>query len=475
MSEKNVPRAFNIFLSHSYQSPDANLYFFQIFSKLAEVQFDVDVGKKSTNVTRLERLIRRSDGFIGVYPFTLGQGTEPTREQLLDASRYFRLELRLAAQARKPILLCVDSRYRSTITAPAWCFVSPFDHREIAGGRRSPNQAAFAYEAERFFKVVASNRDHLDTWPARLWPSKVGILLPQTDAYTALRPRIEQWIREASQADTSLLAFPTSVDDRFLAEVDSLDWIAMDISAESVSTGIPGYVEGRSIPILRLLHRSDPTAAEVRSPLEDVLYGSVGYPKDILRWSSEAELEKGLKERIARIYEDPERIANAREAKEYFRRAVRRDEPIFISYAGGNAGIAARIAEVFRQRFRTVFDYRDRGESIKGGDPWLEQISTQLQRSKLGVILLSGEYLESENCMQEARMIIAARNEGKMQALPVKVTKEELTLPGYLSDLQYLRLWETAGEATILEHVLRLLEQPRARTAQGAGSKRRQD
>ena len=45
---------FKSFLSHRYKSPDVNLYFFDIFSRQSEVQFEVDVGSAPTCVTRLE-------------------------------------------------------------------------------------------------------------------------------------------------------------------------------------------------------------------------------------------------------------------------------------------------------------------------------------------------------------------------------------------------------------------------------------
>jgi hypothetical protein len=35
-------RAFKAFLSHSYRSPEVNLFFFGLFAKIAEVQFEAD-------------------------------------------------------------------------------------------------------------------------------------------------------------------------------------------------------------------------------------------------------------------------------------------------------------------------------------------------------------------------------------------------------------------------------------------------
>jgi hypothetical protein len=62
-------RPFRAFLSHRYKSPRVNEYFFSLFDGIATPVFRVDEGTKATSVTRLERMVRDSDGFIGLYPF----------------------------------------------------------------------------------------------------------------------------------------------------------------------------------------------------------------------------------------------------------------------------------------------------------------------------------------------------------------------------------------------------------------------
>jgi hypothetical protein len=83
---------------------------FQILSADANPQFAVDPGIIATSVTRLERLIRDADAFIGIYPFP--QDTDVTVERLKSESRYFRLELDLAERASKPAMVFVDRRKR---------------------------------------------------------------------------------------------------------------------------------------------------------------------------------------------------------------------------------------------------------------------------------------------------------------------------------------------------------------------------
>src|SRR5215210_7201080 len=104
-----------VFLSHRYKAPTINEYFFSLFEDEAEIQFEVDVGTVATNVTRLERMIRDADAFVGIYPYTDEGLASPKPHDLLKASRYFRLELDLVIRAKKPSLVFVDSRYGNVL------------------------------------------------------------------------------------------------------------------------------------------------------------------------------------------------------------------------------------------------------------------------------------------------------------------------------------------------------------------------
>jgi hypothetical protein len=144
-SPPNTPRvSFRAFLSHRYKSPEVNEYFFGLFDGIAIPQFQVDKGTFATNMTRLERLIRGSDAFIGFYP--LASGAQPTNEQLRKDSRYFRLELDLAERAGKP------ATHRPAVRAGA-------------GGRAHPrSRHQFRRSAGRLSTVSALSDRLLSLW-----------------------------------------------------------------------------------------------------------------------------------------------------------------------------------------------------------------------------------------------------------------------------------------------------------------------
>src|SRR5215211_8380099 len=102
-----IKPTFKAFLSHRYKSPDANQRFFDALSAHGNLQFEVDVGVKATNVTRLEMFVRDADAFVGIYPFPSEADERPDAETALKESRYFRLELDLALRSRRPVIVFV--------------------------------------------------------------------------------------------------------------------------------------------------------------------------------------------------------------------------------------------------------------------------------------------------------------------------------------------------------------------------------
>ncbi len=94
---------FDVFLSHRYSSPETNLYFYGTISSVMPVAFRVDRGITSTSTTRLERMIRDADGFVGVFPVPGDPLAVHDRASLLKISRYFRLELDMAIRSRKRV------------------------------------------------------------------------------------------------------------------------------------------------------------------------------------------------------------------------------------------------------------------------------------------------------------------------------------------------------------------------------------
>ena len=52
---------------------------------------------------------------------------------------------------------------------------------------------------------------------------------------------------------------------------------------------------------------------------------------------------------------------------------------------------------------------------------------------------------------------MAARDSAKLTLVPIKLTREELKLPSFLTDIQYLRAWEYADPEAIVDRIIKVL------------------
>jgi hypothetical protein len=453
------------FLSHRYESPIVNTYFYEIFAEAAELQFDVDRAKGATNVTRLERMIRDTDAFVGIYPFEPTEGdSRPSRQALVEASQYFRLELDLAARARTPGIVFIDRRYGPVLTPHPSMFVCTFDDQEIRSAGGSPNRPLFKSAFERFCENVDASMQYERTRPQTGQASAVALLLPP-DPYGAEEVERLTAAVVSRNLDVERLDWPPRLDGRLLGRLQSFDWVVTEVG-ERGAPGMVAFLHGQGIPTLRLAWRqgvdvgaATPEAASPLSPLEESLYGAyeVGYRKDIVRWTTGEELEQQIDRRLTRILQESRRIGAVADARAYFQDAARRKETVFLSYSGQDQDRVAPIADALRRRFQSVFDYRDGGDSIEPGKPWMAEIFEKLERSGVGVLMLSQTYLQSGNCAHEARSLMAARDGGKIRIIPVKLGQEALDPPPWLTDIQYLRAWEHPSPEAIVDRIVKSL------------------
>jgi hypothetical protein len=440
--------ALTAFLSHKYKAPGVNEYFFRLMSRSASVEFEVDVGSTATNVSRLERLVRDADAFIGIYPFDEIGRENPPAADLVNAARYFRLELDIAARARKPGLVFSDLRFRGIVSAPTPITQVGFDIQEITGGGSRPSSA-------RFIKAFTGFCDHVSAARAcalaeeRLEKKSnlVGILLPPEEGRCGYsRDQIGSVLTaiHAARYDPVELPWPPVITPEWITKIRSLDWVVIDVGSISTGTGVVGYLHGEFKPSMRLLRVQEPTAGDSKPEPDLPLYTGfeVGYRKDILRWWNSDVLLDGLKKRITSLDAQRKRISTLNEALEYFRSAALRKEAVFVSYAGQDLDQAEDLVGAFRKRFQQVFDYRD-GKSIRPGQPWIKEIFDQLAVSPIGVPLLSSAYIQSGNCRHELREMVARRDSNRLQIFPVKLSRTNgFEIPAELRDIQYARLWE---------------------------------
>jgi hypothetical protein len=447
------------FLSHKYKAATANLYFWSILSKEGNFQFEVDEGTKPTSVTRLELMIREAHAIVGI--FTLLDPEQPLLpDEIFKQSAYFRLETDLAIRSGRPTLLYIDRRYSSIFrlsSLPTSMRVEYFDTREIHSGTRSPSHERFRESCREFCREVLAYKAHELSRAREIDPGKIAIVVSANapgSAYTSgILERIAYALETHGIKDPTIIRYP-SRDPFQLSAVDEINWAIADVGPELFRTGLIGYMHGRFIPMMRLLHDSFGKQEAIGE--HRCLHAGIdkGYDSDLLRWKNADDLAEGLSTRLQIIQSSATLVANSKEARNYFNKAALRKESIFLSYSGEDITIAVGISKVLKTRFQDVFDYKD-GKSIREGEPWLEEIDFNLKRSAVGIQLLSATYLASPHCMQEARIMNNLSHSKKMRVLPVRLRDQKLASPAWLSDKQYIR-FTSASE--LVDTVLRIID-----------------
>ena len=469
---------FRAFLSHRYKSPEVNLYFHKLFAETAEVQFEVDESDGDLNVTCLERMIRDAHAFIGIYPFA-GDPDEPaSSEKLRAVSKYFRLECELAVRSGKPTMVFLDKRYARVFDLPPMVRKETFDLRDISGAGESSKAGKFRTIFRQFCEEVTARKDAIDLQPGRISEMKVGIVVP-TDGPPGCfyEPEDIETIEQAIDshgANPKVYSWPPSLHHDFLAEVDELDWVVLDIGAAAMSSGIVGFLHGRFIPSIRLV-KTPSTREEVRSDSTfQPLFGGieVGYCKDAVVWNDRETLGKELKGRLdaMNLLKGFSLFKTNKDAENYFQRAAKRDEIVFLSYSGKDYDLASEIYDELSKRFEKVFNYRD-GESITPGQPWMEEIFDNLAASHLGISLVSSSYLASGNCEHEARSMVAKEDSRELVMFPLKLHRDDkFDPPSWMRETQYMHLYDYEDARHAVDKLIEFFDRAQEKSRKTGGS-----
>jgi TIR domain len=389
----DMPRRLLAFLSHKYRSAAVNLALYEVLREAVDVRFEVDEGSPETSITRLARMIRRADCFIGMFTLLGEPGQAYEAAELRHQSRYFRLELDLALRARKPALVLVDDRFRRVIPVPDSVREVRFNAQELLGG--VPETTA---------KIVASV-EHLATSspPSRLSEDSratVGVVWsgPLDKVFDSAQA-------VAAEEGVKLRPLTTSpaADLAGLADISQCDWVMVDVTAPRTAHYL-GVLHGLGVPVLRLAWSREGAAT-----VPAALYGSLQehYDKELLRWNSKDDLAEKLSHRIQLIERPTTFITEPNQAEWYFRRAGLRSEPLFLSFAREDRKYAEMMYRELCLKFSDVYSYESTLNPF--GADWEVELRAQLARAEVGVALVSASFKESAWCLREADELMARR------------------------------------------------------------------
>jgi hypothetical protein len=353
------------------------------------------------------------------------------------------------------------------LDCPAQLFRCTFDAQEIVPGQLAPTAAAFGKTFAEFCATVSASIAYRAAHGVAAKSARVGVLLPPLAPNGAgygpeeIRA-IETTLRDHNYEPVSL-PWPPVLGQPLLVAAATLDFVVVDVGDDPISAAAVAFLHGRFLPALRL--RQLTAGADPVSTLERTLYGSigVGYPNDIVRWSTTAELETGVRSRVQVVDLPPARINTRAQAEEYFGRSAKRPVNVFLSYSGRDEAVAAKISKALGERFQKVFDYKD-GKSIRPGEPWIKEIFDQLSTAALAIPLVSDDYFASGNCEHEAREIVARRDNDRLHVIPVKLASK-VSVPSWFGDTQYERAFAVNGDVAALVQGIVALVDARAKSS----------
>lgn len=458
---ENLP-SFRAFLSHAYKAPSVNRYFFKLFSEVARIRFEVDEGIDATCVTRLEKRMRESEAFVGVFSFRglddvgdapLPVDPEKRHEVLLAKSRYFRLESALAARRKMPCLIFYDEDYDEIFDFPASFHVRRFDSREVLNSTTDIQAARFRRVIREFCGEVMAFCDHSVRQPE---PDRnqVGIFL--TRHYQDEERRlIKETLSEFGYVRIEEFEAPQQLDMRTLSRIDRLAWAVIDVGPENMTNGLAGYLHGLGLPLLRLARNTAETDVMALSSVQG-LYGGqdAGFKKDIVCWTDLDRLHKEFEKRLLLLRHPKRTLFSGEEADAYFAQAAKRTESVFVSYCDEDSERARPLINALKSRFQEVFDYRDR-ELHLGGD-WRFEMFARIASAHVGISLLSRNYIKSEYCLTEANHFAQYRIEEGMAVIPLFVSNERISIPKNLpsfAGLQYMRVSEFKDTKAVVRKI----------------------
>jgi hypothetical protein len=443
--DKSKMSSFTTFLSHKYEAAAINKYFFNLLNNDSKIQFEVDEGKLSTNVTRLERMIRDTDAFIGIYPIT--QSNADTYN-FRDLSKYFRLELSIAVRAQKTGIIYVDNRFDSQFKPNNKILKVSYSHNDIVSKAESPNNTIFQEQFTRFTTDLECRLDFDRKYSSTIY-QKQSIAVLKSKRYDESFFDFLNALAEKHGKELVIYNSNQSINEKFISQISEIDFFIVD-HLEFPSH--EGFLHGAFMPMIRACYCEVVNGRAHLNPLVDSF--EVGYPKNIICWNDQENFKNLLESQFTTIFSPVRRFATQKQSIDYFEKAERRKEVVFVSYAGENRDEISQFISLLKRRFADVFDYRDKGNSIIPGKPWVKEVFESLSKSSIGIPVYTEDYFKSGNCTHEYIDMVALKDAGDLTILPVKLSQAQLAIPAELQSIQYLRRWEFEDDNELVEKIV---------------------
>lgn len=445
--------AVHTYLGHDQESPEVNIYFFDIFQEIANIQFDVETESLPIDLTRTEQMARDSDAYIGIYSYNNLSGAVAENGSLTSQANKIRLELDIVLRSKKPALIFYDKRFGTSLEIPPIIKSYAFDIQDLIGQGNKPKREKHTIAFREFINEVVSyiayQNNRLNEIPIH---KRVLLLLPEKASDSCSKGlTISIDVLKELNCDVQVISWPPVITPNFYTDLHKAELVIADVGSEIESTAIAAFLQGFFIPMIRLAHIDSKLTSYQEIPTNRLIKECL--PNEIIEWSDESTLRTRFKHKILRLLDPMIRITTHKAATRYFLSAALRQETVFLSYTGNDRNVAKKLRLELNKKFRKVIDYRD-GETMFSGQVWREQVNLMLESSAIAVPILSADFISSQNCLNELRRIMELRKRKGLVVLPVKVSNENLDLPETIAFLNYLRLWEYDDIKSLAEKLI---------------------
>jgi hypothetical protein len=287
--------------------------------------------------------------------------------------------------------------------------------------------------------------------------NKVGIVVdPERGAENVYsRPVINALTQGISRFgyEVEVLSPKFARDFQFALDLDSYDFLILDVRESLLSPGVLGFVHGRFVPTIKLYHLDEgesPSLAMLPPLLSGyrIEYGSET-AEPVIYWHDPKILVSECTRHVQKFEEVRTEFYTREDGDKYFYSIGRRRANVFVSNAGEINDLANALAAGLKMQNFSYFHYKDK-DAIPIGSIWLDELTDRLEASEVFVALITDEYHEKQWCQYELKLAREQHRKGKMQIYAYLIGQ---TSPKGVEDLQIRGLFDLPREEMIQQIV----------------------
>lgn len=419
-----------VYFSHSYRASDrdVNGFFWDVFWRHG-LSFKVDPKTGPLSVPALERMMKQSAGFAAVV-------TVRHQQPYFQCSPYILYEYGLAVQAQKPRLVFVETGVAGKYFPPGEGIIT-FNRQQV-----ELRPAEFVQKVEAAVKRFADKcRPYADIHVKPL--GSVGMILGAGAASRRVYKQSHDGVRELLNRlgyETRDLHFDSESNFKIALDLDSFDFVVIDVNPSLSPPWIYPFIHGRFVPSVKLFHLPGSKSSEESLPplvKGQLLPGMTPGDDPILFWRKPEELLSKLEQQLQKLKSDRKTFASREEGWRYFRGLGRPPAKIFVSNSGDANAFAGRLVRQLDLEGIDTFQYVYRN-TIDIGSEWQRQLKPKINDSEIFVMLMTQGYWASTFCQQEFAEAERLRLAGKLTVVPF-----------YLEDVRGGPAVEAQGETLI--------------------------